>query len=281
LVAAYFGISAYMVDKLTHPDRIALSATPADYRMQYEDVTFNSTVDNLQLSGWFIDSPGNRVIIMLHGRGGSRAADESLDKAQVLHEHGYDLLMLDFRGHGLSGGERYSLGVWETRDLEGALNYLKGRGYSEFGTYGISMGGGTSLLLAPAHPEIKALMVDSTYADLPALIDRKLPDYSGLPAFFNPGVLFMGKLMYGLDFSDAKPAEIVPTLADRPVFQVYSADGDDAVPFEQHYALQRSGADDPNFLVWAAPGSGHVDGFPNNREEYAKRMLSFFDTYLK
>ena len=88
--------------------------------------------------------------------------DEALEKASILHQHNYDLLMFDLRAHGQSGSDRYSLGVWETRDLEGALNYLKDKGYSEFGTYGISMGGGTSLLAAPDHPEIKALMVDST-----------------------------------------------------------------------------------------------------------------------
>lgn len=280
LILAYFGVSGYMVDKLTHPDRKAIDATPTQYGMQYEEVAFNSTTDNIQLSGWFIDSPGDKVIIMLHGRGGNRAADESLDKALALHQHNYDLLMFDFRAHGLSGGDRYSLGVWEMRDLEGALNYLKSRGYSEFGTYGISMGGGTSLLLAPDHPEIKALMVDSTYADLPTLIDQKLPDYSGLPALFNPGVLLMGKVLYGLDFSTAKPGDIVPKLGDRPIFQVFSKDGDKTVPLEQHYALQKAGAGDPNFSTWAAPGSGHVDGFPNNKEEYAKRMLAFYDKYL-
>ena len=94
---------------------------------------------------------------------------------------------------------------------------------------------------------------------------------------FNPGVLFMGKVMFGLDFSEAKPADIVAKLGDRPIFQVYSKDGDKTVPLDQHYALQAAGATDPNFSTWAAPGSGHVDAFPNNKEEYAKRMVEFYD----
>ena len=36
----------------------------------------------------------------------------------------------------------------EMRDLEGALSYMKGKGYSEVGTYGVSMGAATSLLVA-------------------------------------------------------------------------------------------------------------------------------------
>ena len=65
LVVAYLGISGYMSDKLTHPDRKALEGSPTQYGMQYQDVTFNSTVDNVPLSGWFIDSPGDKAIIMI------------------------------------------------------------------------------------------------------------------------------------------------------------------------------------------------------------------------
>ena len=84
LIVAYLGISGYMFDKLTHPERKALEGTPTQYEMQYQDVTFNSTVDNVPLSGWFIDSPGDKAIIMIHGRGGNRAADESLEKVSPL-----------------------------------------------------------------------------------------------------------------------------------------------------------------------------------------------------
>jgi pimeloyl-ACP methyl ester carboxylesterase len=281
LVLAYFGLGAYMFDKLTRPDKKALVGTPQQYGMAYENVSFNSTVDNIPLKGWFIDSPGDKAIIMLHGRLGNRSMDESLDKAVVLHAHNYDLLMFDFRDCGESGGDRYTLGVWEMRDLEAALGYMKAKGYSELGTYGISMGAATSVMVAPSHPEIKALLVDSPYADLPALIDLKLPESSGLPAFFNPGVLWMGNLIFGVDFSGAKPADTLAKLGDRPIFQVYSKDGDNSIPLDQHYAFAKAGASDPNFSTWAAPGSGHVDAFPNNKEEYSTRMAAFFEKYLK
>lgn len=282
LVVGYLGISTYTINKLSKPDRIPLVGSPADYGMTaYQDVQFNSTVDNISLSGWLIDSPGDKVVIMLHGRGGSRTADESLEKAAVLHNANYDLLMFDFRGHGLSAGDRYDLGPWETRDLAGAINFLKSKGYSEFGVYGISMGGGTALLAAPDHPELKALMVDSAYSDLQAVVERALPSEGGLPAFFTPGVLFMGNVLYGIDFSKARTQDIVPTLGDRPIFQVHSRDGDTSISLEQANALKAAGANDPNFSTWFAPGSGHVDAFPNDRQEYSTKMVAFFDKYLK
>ena len=282
LVAAYFGISAYTADKLSKPDRKALTSTPAEYGLKYEDVSFNSTVDNIPLSGWLIDSPGDKAIIMLHGKDQTRDRDEAfLEKASIFVQNNYDVLMFDFRGHGLSGGERYAFGAWETRDVAGALKFLQDRGYDTIGTYGVSMGAAISLLTAPDYPEIKALMVDSPYADLPGLLGTKIPEASGLPAFFNPGILLMARLMYGMDLSNVKPADAMANLGDRPVFHVQSRDGDDSVPVTEGYALQKAGANDPNFTSWLAPGKGHVHSYSNNKEEYTKRMLDFYATYLK
>jgi fermentation-respiration switch protein FrsA (DUF1100 family) len=124
-------------------------------------------------------------------------------------------------------------------------------------------------------------MVDSPYADLPALIEARLSYESGLPGFFNPGIFLMARLLFGLDFSNIKPAESLAALGDRPVFHVQSRDGDSSVPLSEGYALQKAGAADPNFTSWLAPGEGHVHSYTNNREEYTRRMLEFYTKYLK
>jgi len=282
MVVGYFGVSAYVADRLSRPERKPVVSSPAQYGLKYEDVSFNSTVDNIPLSGWLIDSPGDKVIMMMHGRDQNRESDEAyLEKASIFANHGYDVLMFDFRAHGKSGGERYAFGQWETRDVAGALNYLQGRGYKDIGSYAVSMGAATSLLAAPEHPEIKALWVDSPYTNLVPLVESKLPENSGLPAFFNPGILFMGKVLYGIDFSTVKPGEALARLGDRPVYQVHSRDGDDWVPLSQAHEMEQAGANDPNFTSWIAPGAGHVHAYTNNKEEYTKRMLAFFDKYLK
>src|SRR5689334_23741885 len=60
LLLAYFGISAYVFDQLSHPHRSPVTSTPAQYGLTYQDVTFSST-DGIRLSGWYIDSPGSKV----------------------------------------------------------------------------------------------------------------------------------------------------------------------------------------------------------------------------
>jgi pimeloyl-ACP methyl ester carboxylesterase len=283
LIAGYFGISAYAADKLSRPERFALTSKPSDYGLKYDDVVFTSTVDNIQLSGWYIDSAGDKVIIMMHGRNGRRDGGDALEIASKIAAHNYDVFMFDFRAHGASGGERYSMGQWEVRDVEGALNYLKARGVAAIGAHSTSMGGSPMLYAAVDHPEMKALVADSSFADLAPILEKELPKASGLPAFFNPGIFFMGKLMLGVDLSANKPADAVAKLGDRPLLIIQSS-GDteaDTIPATHAIELQKAGASNPNLQVWLAPGEGHCAAYSHNKDEYMARVLGFYDTYLK
>ena len=280
LVVGYFGVSAYIADKLSRPARNPPTHTPAEYGLEYEDVEFNSTVDNIPLSGWYIDSPGDKVIVMMHGRDFSREANGGLEKAAVLAGHNYDVFMFDFRAHGLSGGERYAMGAWETRDVAGALNYLKSRGVTEVGSYGISLGAATQIMAAVEHPEMKAIVSEAAYADLPTLLENNLPKASGLPSLFNPGILFMVRFVYGMDVYQARPTTAVRDLGDRPVLLIHSVE-DAFVPVSDAYQLQQAGADNPNLTSWIVPTGEHCEVFSLHREEYTERMLQFYDKYLK
>jgi uncharacterized protein len=279
LVIGYIAACGIVADKLSHPTRKALTHTPTEYGMKYEDVQFNSTVDNIALKGWYIDSPGSKVIVMMHGRNSTRDGGDLMPIASALYKQNYDVLTFDFRAHGESGGERYSLGAWETRDVAGALNYLKGRGVQQVGTIAFSMGAATELLAAPDHPEMKALVSDSAYADLGALMDVQLPKNSNLPGFFNPGILLMVRLLYGIDVPGTRPVESMARLGDRPLFIIHG-DKDDLVPVSQAYDLQKAAAADKNMSMWIVPGAGHTGSYGVAPQEYVQRVLAFYGKYL-
>lgn len=278
-LACYFGVSGIVADQLSHPTRKAVTRSPAALGMQYEDVQFNSAVDNIPLKGWYIDSPGDKVILVMHGRNSTRDGGDILDIVKGLYDHGYDALTFDFRGHGQSGGERYSLGLMETRDVAGALQYLKGRGVTEVGGLGFSMGAATELLAAPDHPEMKALVSDSAYSRLPSLLEKELPKASGLPVFFNPGILLMGKLLYGIDLAATNPVEYVPRLGDRPLFLIHGTE-DALVPVSHFIELESAAKGDPNLQSWVVEGAGHTGIYDVAPQEYMQRILAFYDKYL-
>ncbi|MDQ3704534.1 MAG: alpha/beta hydrolase [Chloroflexota bacterium] len=279
LLAAYFAVSSIVADRLSHPRRVAVAGTPAELGMQYEDVQFNSAGDNIPLKGWYIDSPGDKVILVMHGRNNNRAGGALLSIMKGLHDRGYDAFAFDFRAHGESGGERYSLGLHETRDVAGALQYLEGRGVSEVGGLGFSMGAATELLAAPNHPQMKALVSDSSFASLPGLLDKELPKASGLPGFFNPGILFMGKLLYDLDLTSTRPVESLARLNDRPLFLIHGTE-DALVPVSHAYDLQKAAAGNPNLEFWVLEGAKHTGSYDKAPEEYMQRLLAFYDKHL-
>ncbi|HEY0071498.1 MAG TPA: alpha/beta hydrolase [Chloroflexia bacterium] len=279
LLVGYLGVSSVVVDKLSHPTRKAVLRSPSDLGMQYQDVQFNSTVDNIPLKGWYIDSPGSKVILVMHGRNSTRSGGKILDIVKGLYDGGYDALAFDFRAHGQSGGERYSLGLLETRDVAGALQYLKGRGVVEVGGLGFSMGAATELLAAPDHPEMKALVSDSSFASLPPILEKELPKASGLPVFFNPGIILMGKLLYGIDLAATNPVASLPRLGDRPLYLIHGTE-DALVPVSHAYELQKAAQNNPNLQFWVVDGAAHTGIYEKHPQEYTQRLLAFYNKYL-
>jgi uncharacterized protein len=236
-------------------------------------------VDNIPLKGWFINSSGDKTILVLHGQSSVKDNYINMEVSKALVEHGYDILMFDFRGHGESGGDTGSLGEWETRDIEGALAYLNSKGIPEVGSLGYSMGASAELLAAPDHPEIRAIVADSAFADLFSIVDSERQKV-GVPSFFDSGILFMTKLLYGLDLLDNEPKRAISRLGNQPVLLIH-ASNDPLIPVSETYELQKAGAANSQLQLWVAPANGHVASFADNREEYLQRVIGFFDEFLR
>jgi dipeptidyl aminopeptidase/acylaminoacyl peptidase len=98
------------------------TATPASWGMEFENHQFGDPKGNY-LGAWFIPNTNSPVLIILfHGY----AQDKSnmLVEAKLLHESGYSLFMVDFRGSGNSSGSTTSIGYWEAADVNSAMRYV-------------------------------------------------------------------------------------------------------------------------------------------------------------
>jgi uncharacterized protein len=160
-------------------ERQPLTRTPSDVGLAYEDVEFSAT-DGVRLQGWFLPasetgSGAGPAVVFVHGwlwnRLGNIAGrvpftDRDVDflpTARALHDAGMHVLMFDLSNHGLSGSRfPMTFGVWESRDLVGAMSYLRMRPEVEplrIGVLGTSMGGNTALEGAPYCQPIPAMLV--------------------------------------------------------------------------------------------------------------------------
>ena len=283
-LAGCSAVSIIVADRLTQPYRRALASSPAVFNLTYEDVTFSSTVDDIALRGWFLPVAGSdRTVVIVHGRSSSRTGDngELVAHAAALVDGGYNVLLFDFRAHGLSDGTRYTLGADEQGDVLGAVAYLESRGFApdRMGFWAHSMGAGTVLLAAAASPDVRTIVADSSFARLEDLLARELPRESGLPAFFNPAVLFFGRELFGLDTRILNPVEAVAGLPPRSLFIIH-AEADRLIPVD-HARRIAAAAGPAVYDLWIFPGSRHDRVSAAAPEQYRSRVLAFFDETLR
>jgi len=282
VVIAILGISGFLGHSMTKVERVPIEETPALLGLKYEDVSFSSRDDELTLRGWYLPAQNSeQVVIMVHGGEGHRA-DASigmLDIASGLVEHGYNVLMFDLRGHGESDGNMMSAGYYEKKDVLGAIDYVKERGFEHIGVLGFSMGAATALMATAENGDIDAVVADSSFADLKDMMAPEFSKRTKFPTFFLPPLLFMVKLMYGVDFNAIKPVELVSKIAPRPVLFIHG-ELDEIVPLEHAYRLQQA-SENPQNQLWVVPDAEHVRAYVMQPEEYMKKITAFFDEVLR
>jgi len=274
------GISGYAASSLTRFERVPIGSSPADFGLEYVDVSFPSR-DGLTLRGWWLEGGDDRpVIVVVHGSEGNRAdpAERMLGIAKDLVSHGYDLLMFDMRGHGESGGEHISAGLYEKNDLLGAIDYIRDRGIdSNIGILGFSMGAAVCLMAAPESEEIDAVVADAAYADIVSIIESEFAERSDLPKFFIPIILSMTRNIYDVDFTAIKPEEAVKETS-VPVFIIHGGQ-DEMIPVEHAYWLKEA-SQNPDSRLWIVPEAQHANSYQLRPTEYKEQVISFFDEAL-
>lgn len=287
LVVVYLGISWKYADGVTRVTRDPLKRTPAYVQATYEDVSFKSR-DGLTLKGWWFPAPGivaaTKAAVLVHGKDQNRI-DSSFEPgriARALIADGWSVLLFEMRGHGASDGLRWGLGQYEPSDILGAIDLAAqktSQPRSRIATIGESMGGGSVLMTVGADPSIGPVVTDSAYASAAVVVNEVGPDYSGLPAFFTPGLVLMSRLVYGLDIGSVVPVDVVRAHAERAFFFIQCAD-DHTVAL--HHGLDLAAASaNPDTQLWVVKDCGHVKAFVTHPEEWATRVLAFLDRQLK
>ena len=101
------------------------------------------------------------------------------------------------------------------------------------------MGGSTVLMEAARNPEIQVAVVDSPYGDLPKLLENQLSKHSGLPSWFNPGILLAARWVFGVRTDDLVPIRLARAWGERPVLLIHG-ESDTIVPVGQAHELART-----------------------------------------
>lgn len=157
-----------------------IEITPAAFNLNYQEVWIPVSQKE-RIHAWWIPGEGKYTVLYLHGNGINVGANVA--HANRFHKLGFSVLLIDYRGYGLSEG------VFPTEsqvyeDAETAWNYLvKERQISpkEIFIFGHSLGGAIGINLAVKHPEAAGLIVESTFTSIRQMVD-KLGYYNMFPA---------------------------------------------------------------------------------------------------
>ncbi len=186
-VLAYAMVCAYMWATQRHyifepkPD---LQTSPQRLGLKSEEVhvSSGSGAERGDLYAWWLpaEQPDAPTMLYLHGNDKNIGGAFDVYRATRLHDMGYNLLTVDYRGYGKStGGEPNEAKMYE--DAEASWKYLiqsKACNPKHTFIYGHSLGGAVAIDLASHHPEAAGLIAESTFTSMVDMGKRK---YSYMP----------------------------------------------------------------------------------------------------
>jgi uncharacterized protein len=274
----YSGISLFTADRLTRSTNHALRIDP--HQLSADARAWSArTPDGLTLRGWYLQTENPRhLIVLVHGMWSSWLEMASLGRD--LHQRGFDVLLFDLRGHGQSDSSRLYLGRRERADIRAVMGWAQEAGFSNdrIGWLGYSMGGSTILMEAARNPLIQVAVIDSPYGDLPKILNKELSRHSGLPGWFNPGILLAARVIYGVRTDDLVPIRSARAWGERPLLVIHG-ESDTLVPLSQ--AREIASAAGASCLTLMLPGVDHVQAYNSDPKAYIRVVSSFFRDHLR
>ena len=162
-----------------------LRGDPSHVGLSYRDVWFTAD-DGTRIHSWFIhgepsgDPPQRRVLMLImHGNGGNISVRLDQYREFVDRFRFIDVLALEYRGYGLSGGAPSEEGIAmdaiaARRWIDGYVDALPVEDGPSIVYFGRSLGGAVATRLATEHPP-DALILECPISSIPDLAKTATP----------------------------------------------------------------------------------------------------------
>lgn len=235
---------------------------------------FNYSLSSLLLLN--ADS-SDQTIIVNHGQGSDKYA--MLKVAPMYIELGYNVLLFDCRGHGLSGGKHHSYGYYEKDDIGSVVSYVKERfPDGKVGLHGESMGAASVLLFAAQDTASKLVdfyVSDCAYSDLKTLFSYRLKHDFGLPnLLIIESASLMTRFHDGYFFNEVSPIADMKNIT-APILFIHGK-LDDYVPTFMGQSLHESKEGQKSLFLM--PEAIHAASYHQNPIKYKLAVSSFINS---
>ena len=235
--------------------------------------------DGIELRGWKVRarSPNGNWIILFHGVSDNRTG--VLGHAELLLRHGYNVVMMDSRAHGESGGDVATHGWKERYDTVAITNGLYStETVNHLGALGVSMGAAIALQSAAVEPRIEAVVAEDPFADLREVFY----DYAGLHlspllgrTLVRPATIFAIDAIKKEDGFSPDDVSPVRAVIARP-FPVLLICGtrDRTIPCRHAERIYQAATGAKE--LWTVEAAEHASALGRAPGEYENRVIGFF-----
>lgn len=286
------------------PIRSPILRTPADYGLDYDDVTFPS-LDGVALEAWYMPCEGSdKLVIANHPMGFNRYGFPShlepwksqyamggndfevdfVPDYRILHDAGYNVLAYDLRNYGHSGaanGGVNSSGRYEARDVVGSLIYARERSdlkHMKVGLFSRCLGCNATMFAMQEYPQyfdgVRCLVAPQPLSKA-AVLGRILA-LNGIPERLDELEREV-KLVVSFSFDEMSPipwakSVTVPTFLYQVRDDLLTTSADVQAMFDNVPVLDKK-------LHWIEGTTSRWDGYLYFQREPGQ-MLEWFDLHM-
>lgn len=250
---------------------------------QWQDVMLTSRYGYPLLATYIPNAkPTNRTLIFLHGFTESRLS--GLYYLGIYLDAGFNLLLIDSRAHGDSGGGAVTWGVYEKYDLDQWVDWVRERfPGGTIGVHGISMGAATGLMHAQLNESkrrVSFYISDSAYSDFETLMNWELEQRkNSVKPMLPPKILLLyanaaAYLNDRFTFYQASPVRAVGRVT-TPILYLHG-EADRLIPVSMACELYNATKGPRQIRIF--PKAGHAAGVFEDWAEYNEIIRNFIDS---
>jgi len=245
--------------------------SPDELGLDYENVEIKS-FDGVILKGWIIKATGKPIgnVIYIHGTYTNKAF--GLKRAKFLSEAGYNVLLVDLRFHGESGGRYCTYGYLEKFDISEWISFMiKKFPDLPVSLFGISLGGAIAIQTAGIDNRVCSVIAEGSFSNFYNLIyDYQKMKWKFASDFLTKKVIESVEKMAGFKVDEISPIEYVKKIS-CPVLYIHGKNDETVKPWHSE-VLYRNTKNAELFLV---DGAGHVNSWEVLGDGYCQKILEF------
>ncbi len=252
--------------------------SPSDLGLTFENQNFSirdaRTDKPLTIAGWWIPAalPSHRCAILLHGYADAKVG--SVAWAPFLHDLGMNILAIDLRAHGESGGLHSTAGYWERHDLNQVIDQLRAARPNQTQKlilFGASVGAAVATATAAQRDDLSGVILDSPFTDYRRAVAAHIR-LLGLPGgWLLQAAVRLAEILSGAKFDAVRPIDTISQI-HCPLL-IILGDQDELLDADEIETLRTA---TPNVAIFA--GASHLMAMQVDPTGYATRIKNFLDS---